>query len=100
MGAGDGLKGPVASGLYQIDGRTLVSIRLARSARDPSRFRAVALAVLRDSHRVPISSLSTAGYGENRESALEACLGKVRERLEKRRFPHNLRSSRRPEASL
>jgi hypothetical protein len=100
MSASDALQGPVAPGLYQIDNRTLVSVRLARSAKDPSRFRAVALAVLKDNHRVSISSLQTAGYGEDRESALKACLGKVREGLEKRRLPHNHRSSRRPEASL
>lgn len=97
---GDCLMGPVAPGLYQLDDRTLVSIRLARSAQDPTRFRAVALAVLRDNHRVSLSSLLTAGYGTDRESALRACLDKVREGLEKRRLPQNHRSSRRPEASL
>jgi hypothetical protein len=99
MGTKDQLAGPVAPGLFQLDGRTLVSVRLARSAQDPSRFRAVALAVLRDNHRVALSSTSTAGYGEDRESALEACMGRVRESLDKR-ATLSLRCGRRPEASL
>ena len=96
----DALMGPVAPGLYQIDARTLVSIRLARSAQDSSRYRAVALAVLRDNHRVPLSSTLTAGYGADRETALKACLDRVRQGLEKQRLPQTLRSARRPEASL
>ena len=96
----DELAGPIAPGLYQLDGRTLVSVRLARSAQDPSRFRAVALAVLRDNHRVSLSSTSTAAYGKDRESALQACMGRVKESLEKRSVSLSLRSSRRPEASL
>jgi hypothetical protein len=99
MNARDCLAGPFAPGLYQIDDKTLVSIRLARSAQDPSRFRAVALAVLRDNHRVALSSSLTAGYGADREGALQACLERVREGLERRRFPQAHRS-RRPEASL
>jgi hypothetical protein len=92
--------GPVSPGLYQIDDKTLVSIRLARSAQDPSRYRAVALAVLRDNHRVTLSTTLTAGYGADREGALQACLDRVREGLEKRRFSLSHRSARRPEASL
>ena len=92
--------GPVSPGLYQIDDKTLVSIRLARSAQDPSRYRAVALAVLRDNHRVPLSSTLTAGYGVDREGALQACLERVKEDLERRRFPQPHRSARRPEATL
>ena len=100
MSARDCLKGPVSPGLYQIDDKTLVSIRMARSAQDPTRYRAVALAVLRDNHRVALSSTLTAGYGADREGALQACLERVREGLEKRRFTQSHRSSRRPEASL
>ncbi|MCI0566926.1 MAG: hypothetical protein L0170_17925 [Acidobacteria bacterium] len=99
MNARDCHTGPVSPGLYQIDDKTLVSIRLARSAQDPSRFRAVALAVLRDNHRVPLSSTLTAGYGADREGALQACLERVREGLERGRFPQ-LHRSRRPEATL
>jgi len=62
--------------------------------------RAVALAVLRDNHRVTLSTTLTAGYGSDREGALQACLERVREGLEKRRFPQLHRSARRPEASL
>ncbi|MCI0657534.1 MAG: hypothetical protein L0170_10755 [Acidobacteria bacterium] len=91
--------GPVSPGLYQIDDKTLVSIRLARSAQDPSRYRAVALAVLRDNHRVPLSSTLTAGYGDDREGALQACLERVKEGLERRRFQQH-RLARRPEATL
>ena len=100
MNARDCHTGPVSPGLYQIDEKTLVSIRLARSAQDPSRYRAVALAVLRDNHRVPLSSTLTAGYGADREGALQACLERVREGLERRRFPQSNRSARRPEATL
>jgi len=100
MNSRDCLTGPVSPGLYQIDEKTLVSIRLARSAQDPSRYRAVALAVLRDNHRVTLSSTLTAGYGADREGALQACLERVREGLERRRFPQTHRSARRPEASL
>ncbi|PYQ14831.1 MAG: hypothetical protein DMH00_00625 [Acidobacteria bacterium] len=96
----DCLTGPLTPCLYQLDARTLVSIRMARSAQDPSRYRAIALAVLRDNHRVHLSSTVTAGYGSDRESALQACLGKVRETLDRRRFPQRARSARRPEASL
>ena len=99
MSSRDCLMGPVAPGLYQLDERTLVSICLARSAQDPSRFRAVALAVLRENHRMPLSSTLTAGYGPDRETALQACLGRVREALD-RRPPKTPRSTRRPEASL
>lgn len=99
MGTKDQLAGPVTPGLYQLDGRTLVSVSLARSAQDPTRFRAVALAVLRDNHRVVLSSTSTVGYGDDRETALEACMGRVRESLDKR-TPLSLRCGRRPEASL
>jgi hypothetical protein len=100
MNTRDCLTGPVSPGLYQIDDKTLVSIRLARSAQDPSRYRAVALAVLRDNHRVLLSSTLTAGYGADREGALQACLDRVREGLERRRFPQLHRSARRPEATL
>ena len=99
MNERDCLMGPVAPGLYQIDEKTLVSVRLARSAQDPTRYRAVALAVLRDNHRVPLSSSLTAGYGADREGALSACLERVRNSLERRRLPVS-RSARRPEASL
>ena len=100
MNSGDFPNDPVAPGLYQMDGKTLVSVRLARSAQKPSRYRAVALAVLRDNHRVPLSTTLTAAYGLDRETALTACLERVREYLDRRRFPQVARSSRRPEASL
>ncbi|HEV8375521.1 MAG TPA: hypothetical protein VGR38_04720 [Candidatus Polarisedimenticolia bacterium] len=100
MSTKDEPAGPITPGLYQLDGRTLVSVRLTRSAQDPSRFRAVALAVLRDNHRVTLSSTSTAAYGDDRESALEACMGRVKERLDKKGGTPSHRSSRRPEASL
>ena len=96
----DFLWGPVAPGLYKLDEKTLVSVRMARSAQDPSRYRAVALAVLRDNHKMALSATLTAGYGTDREAALNSCLEKVREGLEKRRTATVNRSGRRPEASL
>jgi len=101
MSARDFLAGPVAPGLYQLDNKTLVSVKLARSAKDPSRYRAVALAVLQDNHKMPLSSTLTAGYGIDREGALNSCLEKVREGLEKRRKLQAQRSVRRcPEVTL
>ena len=43
---------PVAPGLVQLDEKTLVSVRLARSSQAPRQFRAVALAALQANHRV------------------------------------------------
>jgi len=101
MSARDFLSGPVAPGLYQLDEKTLVSVKLARSAQDPSRYRAVALAVLRDNHKMTLSTTLTAGYGTDREGALNSCLEKVRQGLRKRPTPPLPRSGRRrPEASL
>lgn len=91
---------PVAPGLYQLDPSTLVSVRLTRSTREPCRYRAVALAVLRQSHRVPLRSAVTVGYGGDQEAALQACFEKVRESLDRRQLPQGVRSARRPEASL
>lgn len=91
--------GPVAPGLVQLDRRTLVSVRVARSTQEPVHFRAVALAILRDSHRVALSSTTTAGFGPDPASALDACLARVRDNIGRRRLrPH--RPGRRPEASL
>ncbi len=90
---------PTAPGLVQLDERTLVSVRLARSGQAPSQFRAVAVAALQAQRRVPLSSARTAGYGPNPEAALEACLGRVRESLTVRRIrPRRL--VRRPDAML
>ena len=90
---------PVAPGLVQLDERTLVSVRLARSAQAPNQFRAVALAALQANRRVPLSSARTAGYGPDPQAALEACLGRVRESLTVRRArPRRL--VRRPDATL
>ncbi len=90
---------PVAPGLVQLDEKTLVSVRLARSSQTQGRFRAVALAALQANRRVPLSSARTAGYGPDATTALEACLGRVRESLSSRRSrPRRL--ERRPDASL
>jgi hypothetical protein len=90
---------PVAPGLVQLDERTLVSVRLARSSQAPSQYRAVALSALQSNRRVTLSSARTAGYGPDPQSALEACLGRVRESLTSRRSrPRRL--ERRPEATL
>lgn len=87
---------PVAPGLVQLDEKTLVSVRLAQAQ---GRFRAVALAALQANRRVPLSSARTAGYGPDATTALEACLGRVRESLTSRRSrPRRL--ERRPDASL
>jgi len=91
--------GPVAPGLVQMDERTLVSVRLSRSAGTPTSFRAVALAVLRDNHRVRLASSNTVGFGPDPGSAMEACLGRVKDTLSRRKRPP-VRPTRRPEASL
>ncbi len=91
--------GPVAPGLVQLDERTLVSVRLSRSAEAPVNFRAVALAVLRNHHRVRLASSLTVGFGPDPGSALEACLGRVKDTLSRRK-QSVVRSTRRPEASL
>ena len=100
MSAADFLVDPVAPGLYQIDDVTLVSVRTTRSAQEPCRYRVVALAALRNSHRVPLRAAVTVGYGTDREDALQACLAKVRESLDKKTFLPAQRAGRRPEASL
>lgn|SRR5262245_14532227 len=100
MSSDDFLIDPVAPGLYQLDAETLVSVRTTRSAQEPCRFRAVALAALCNSHRVPLQPAVTVGYGTDREVALQACLAKVRESLDKRPVVPTPRVSRRPEASL
>ena len=89
----------MAPGLVQLDEKTLVSVRLARSSQAPNQFRAVALAALQANQRVPLSSARTAGYGPDPQAALEACLGRVRESLTVRRIrPRRL--VRRPDATL
>lgn len=98
--AADFLVDPVAPGLYQLDSTTLVSVRTTRSAQGPWRYRAVALAALCNSHRVPLRAAVTVGYGTDRENALQACLAKVRESLDKKPVVQGPRTSRRPEASL
>lgn len=100
MSSDDFLIDPVAPGLYQLDPETLVSVRTTRSAQEPCRYRVVALAALWNSHRVPLRAAVTVGYGADREGALQACLAKVRESLDKRPFVQMPRASRRPEASL
>jgi hypothetical protein len=90
---------PVAPGLVQLDDKTLVSIRLARSSGTPSQFRAVALAALQSNRRVALSSAQTAGYGPDPQSAMEACLGRVRATLTSRRTRPRWRGSR-PDAAL
>lgn len=100
MSSDDFLVDPVAPGLYQLDEATLVSVRTTRSAQDPCRYRAVALAALRNSHRVHLLAAVTVGYGTHREDALQACLAKVRESLERKPFQPAPRAARRPEASL
>jgi hypothetical protein len=100
MSSADFLVDPVAPGLYQLDEATLVSVRTTRSAQDPCRYRAVALAALRNSHRVLLHAAVTVGYGPDRENALQACLDKVRESLDKKPFLPIPRTGRRPEASL
>ena len=90
---------PVAPRLLQLDEKTLVSVRLARSAQAPNQFRAVALAALQANRRVPLSSARTAGYGPDPQAALEVCLGRVRESLNVRKVrPRRL--VRRPDATL
>jgi len=90
---------PTAPGLVQLDEKTLVSVRLARSSQAPNQFRAVALAALQANRRVLLSSARTAGYGPDPQAALEACLGRVRESLTVRRIrPRRL--VRRPDATL
>jgi len=90
---------PVAPGLVQLDEKTLVSVRLARSSQAPGQFRAVALSALQANRRVPLSSARTAGYGPDPQAALQACLGRVRETLTGRRTrPRRL--ERRPDATL
>jgi hypothetical protein len=90
---------PVAPGLVQLDEKTLVSVRLARSAGDPGKFRAVALSALQSNRRVVLSSAQTVGYGPDAEAALQACLVRVRTTLTTRRGRPSLRG-RRPEATL
>ena len=90
---------PVAPGLIQLDEKTLVSVRLARSSQEPGQFRAVALAALQSNRRVLLSSARTAGYGPDATTALEACLGRVRESLTSRKSRPR-RQERRPDASL
>jgi hypothetical protein len=90
---------PVAPGLVQLDEKTLVSVRLARSSQAPSQFRAVALAALQANRRVPLSSARTAGFGPDPKAALDACLGRVRESLTGRR-KRPRRTVRRPDATL
>jgi hypothetical protein len=90
---------PTAPSLVQLDDRTLVSVRLARTAQPPNQFRAVALSALRSNHRVPLSSARTVGYGPNPEAALEACLGRVRETLTARSSRARLHQ-RRPAPNL
>jgi hypothetical protein len=90
---------PVAPGLVQLDEKTLVSVRLARTSADPGRFRAVALSALRSNRRVTLSTAQTVGYGPDPEAALEVCLGRVRITLTSRRGRPSLRG-RRPEATL
>jgi hypothetical protein len=96
----DPLSHPVAPGLVQLDEKTLVSVRLARTALEPGQFRAVALAALQSNHRVLLSSSRTVGYGPDPQAALEACLGRVREVLTTPRRPRPKWRGRRPEASL
>ncbi len=100
MSTDDFLVDPVAPGLYQLDEATLVSVRTTRSAQDPCRYRVVALAALRNSHRVILHAAVTVGYGADRENALQACLAKVRESLDKKPFLPVPRAGRRPEATL
>jgi hypothetical protein len=92
-------EGPVAPGLIQLDEKTLVSVKLARSGQPPDRFRAVAVAALRARHRVPLSSSETAGFGPDPETALEACLRRVRTALGTRPAKAR-RLERRPQATL
>lgn len=91
--------GPVAPGLVQLDDKTLVRVRLARSGASRDQFRAVALAALRSRRKVVLVSSQTVGFGPDPQSALEACLSRVRATLaEKKRRSQRL--ERRPEASL
>ena len=90
---------PVAPGLVQLDEKTLVSVRLARSAQVPNQFRAVALAALQANRRVPLSSARTVGFGPDPKAALDACLGRVRETLTVCR-KRSRRLVRRPDATL
>jgi len=90
---------PMAPGLVQLDEKTLVSVRLARSSQAPNQFRAVALAALQANRRIPLSSARTAGYGPDPQAALEACLGRVKESLTVRRSQPR-RPGRRPDATL
>ena len=91
--------GPVAPGLIQLDDRTLVSVRLARSSAPTGKYRAVALSVLQARHRVPLSSSQTVGYGSDPQSALDACLDRVRVTLSDRKTrPRRL--DRRPEPTV
>jgi hypothetical protein len=90
---------PVAPGLVQLDERTLVSVKLARSGQPPDQFRAVAVAALRARHRVPLSSSETAGFGPDPESALAACLRRVRAALGTQPVRAR-RLERRPQATL
>lgn len=90
---------PVAPGLVQLDEKTLVSIRLARSGPIPGQFRAVAIAALQSRHRVPLSSSLTAGYGPDPQSALDACLSRVRTALSKKKN-RSRRPDLRPDATL
>lgn len=90
---------PIAPGLVQLDAQTLVSVRLARSGAPPGHFRAVALAALQARRRVPLSASQTAGFGPDPQSALDACLTRVRTRLgDKKCRPRRL--ERRPDATL
>jgi hypothetical protein len=91
---------PMAPSLVQLDDRTLVSVRLARTAQPPNQFRAVALSALRSNHRVHLSSARTVGYGPNPEAALEACLGRVRETLTAARPSRARLHQRRPAPNL
>jgi len=100
MSSDDFLIDPVAPGLYQLDAATLVSVRMTRSAQDPCLYRAVALAALRNARRIHLRAAVTVGYGPIREDALQACLAKVRESLEKSSFLPVPRAARRPEATL
>ena len=91
------LSGRVAPGLVQLDEKTLVSVRLARCGDSPSQFRAVALSAMQSRRRVPLSSPQTVGIGPDPDSALKACLDRVRASLVKAR-PR--RVERRPDATL
>ena len=91
------LSGRVAPGLVQLDEKTLVSVRLARCSDSPDQFRVVALSAMQSRRRVPLSSPQTVGFGPDPDSALKACLDRVRASLVKAR-PR--RVERRPDAML